>query len=62
MPSPFVFMMQEISPGDISGITTKAPYGAALMNERHARIEITGLLCALLPGQKHCKAGQPIAT
>ena len=33
--------MKEISPCDISGITTKAPYEAALMGERHVRIEIS---------------------
>ena len=34
-------MMQEISLCDIFGITTKAPCEAALMGERHARIEIS---------------------
>jgi len=34
-------IMQEISRGDICGITTKAPCGAALMGERHVRIEIS---------------------
>ena len=33
---------------DISGITTKAPCEAALMGERHVRIEICISLCALL--------------
>ena len=33
--------MQEISPCDISGITTKEPCEAALMGERHVRIEIS---------------------
>ena len=33
--------MQEISLYDISGITTKAPYEAALICERHVRIEIS---------------------
>ena len=34
-------IMKEISPCDISGITTKAPCEAALMGERHVRIEIS---------------------
>ena len=34
-------MMQEISPCDISCITAKAPYEAALMGERNVRIEIS---------------------
>ena len=34
-------MMQEISLCDIFGITTKPPYEAALMGERHVRIEIS---------------------
>ena len=34
-------IMQEISPYDISGITTKEPCEAALMGERHVRIEIS---------------------
>jgi len=33
--------MKEISHSDISGITTKAPCGVALMGERHVRIEIS---------------------
>ena len=33
--------MQEISLHDISGITTKVPYEAALMGERHVRMEIS---------------------
>ena len=33
--------MKEISPCDISGITTKAPCEAALIGERHVRIEIS---------------------
>ena len=33
--------MQEISLRDISGITTKAPCGAALTRECHVRIEIS---------------------
>jgi len=33
--------MQEISYSDISGITTKAPCEAALIGERHVRIEIS---------------------
>ena len=37
----FYFIMQEISPHDISGITTKAPYEAAHMGERHMRIEFS---------------------
>ena len=36
-----VFIMQEISLCNISGITTKAPCEAALMGERHMRIEIS---------------------
>ena len=35
------FIMKEISHSDISGITTKAPCGVALMGERHVRIEIS---------------------
>ena len=31
----------ELSHSDISGITTKAPCEAALMGERHVRIEIS---------------------
>ncbi len=34
-------VMPEISSCDISGITTKAPYEAARMDERHVRIEIS---------------------
>ena len=34
-------MIQEISLCDIFGITTKTPYEAALMGERHVRIEIS---------------------
>ena len=34
-------VMQEISLCDISGITTKAPCGVALTDERHMRIEIS---------------------
>ena len=34
-------MMQELSHGDISCITTKAACEAALMGERHVRIEIS---------------------
>lgn len=33
----FFFMMQEISPGNISVISTKAPYGASAMHDRHVR-------------------------
>jgi len=33
------FIIQEISHRDISGITTKSPYEAALMGEHHVRIE-----------------------
>ena len=33
--------MQEISLCDVSGITTKVPYGASLMRERHVCIEIS---------------------
>ena len=35
------FIMPEISLCFISGITTKAPCEAALMGERHVRIEIS---------------------
>ena len=35
-PRSFV-MMQEISPGNISVISTKAPYGASAMHDRHVR-------------------------
>ena len=35
------FIIPEISLCDISGITTKAPCEAALMGERHVRIEIS---------------------
>ncbi len=50
---PFIILcMQEISRSDISGITTKAPYEAARMNERHVRVEICISLCARL-SQKH---------
>ena len=35
------FFMQEISADDIFEITTKAPCEAALMGERHVRIEIS---------------------
>ena len=34
-------MMQEISLCDIFGIMTKTPYEAALMGERHVRMEIS---------------------
>ena len=34
-------IMWEISHSDISGITTKAPCEAALIGERHVRIEIS---------------------
>ena len=37
----FYFIMQEISPHDISGITTKASYEAALIGARHGCIEIS---------------------
>ena len=37
----FLLIMQEISLCNISGITTKAPCEAALMGERHMRIEIS---------------------
>ena len=38
---PYFLIMQEISHSDISGISTKAPCEAALMGERHVRIEIS---------------------
>ena len=38
------FMIPEISHCDISGITTKAPCEAAIMGERHVRIEISDLV------------------
>ena len=42
-------IMQEISPCDISGITTKEPCEAALMGERHVRIEISDfVICAFV--------------
>ncbi len=34
-------MIPEISHSDISGITTKVPCEAALMGERHVRMEIS---------------------
>ena len=37
----FFLIIPEISHSDISGITTKAPCEAALMGERHMRIEIS---------------------
>ena len=37
----FFLIIPEISHSDISGITTKAPCEAALMGERHVRIEIS---------------------
>ena len=40
--------MQEISLYDISGITTKAPYEAALTCERHVRIEISDFVMRIL--------------
>ena len=37
-------VMQEISLCDISGITTKAPCEAALMDERHVHVEISNFV------------------
>ena len=39
-----LFIIPEISLHDISGITTKAPCGAALMGECHMRIEISAVV------------------
>ena len=38
---PNIFIMSEILPSNISDISTKAPCEAALMGERHVRIEIS---------------------
>ena len=37
-------VIPEISHSDISGITTKAPCEAAIMGERHVRIEISDFI------------------
>ena len=48
-----VFVMPEISLYEISGITTKAPCEAALMDERHMRIEISDFVMrAFVPIQR----------
>ena len=38
---PYFLIIPEISHSDISGISTKAPCEAALIGERHVRIEIS---------------------
>ena len=38
------FIIPEISLCDVSGITTKVPYEAALIHECHVRIEIAGFV------------------
>ena len=42
------FLRCRKSPCDVSEITTKAPYEAALTCERHVRIEISDFVMALL--------------
>ena len=42
-------MIKEISLSGVFGITTKASYEAALMYERHVRIEISGSLRDVWP-------------